>query len=60
MSGRKRAFRECDLKSALKVARSIGAGQVRIDPRTGEISIEPFPRPADQSNGTSEKEPFRL
>jgi hypothetical protein len=60
MSGRKRAFRECDLKSAINVAKAMGAGQVRIDPRSGEISIELFPRPADQSNGTSEKVDIRL
>jgi hypothetical protein len=62
MSGRRRAFRECDLASALKVAKKHGAGAVRIDPRTGEIVIEPVPRPAEQSAevGTGEKADIRL
>lgn len=37
MSGHKRAFWECDLKSVLKVAQALNSGPVRIDPQTGEI-----------------------
>ena len=40
MAGRRRAFRESDLASAIKVATRFGAKTVRLDPLSGEIVID--------------------
>ena len=58
--GSKLSFRASDFALAIKVAQKLNAGTVRIDPRTGEITIEPHPRIQRTQESDIPRERIRL